>query len=82
MNMECALRILEKNGFNVEEGVEEGEPLSGSKKLKDDVKLFQVHCSAPYVKFEARIDDAVQKNILEALNHGLEGLLKPPPEKK
>ncbi len=80
MNMECALRILEKNGFNLEGNAIAGNTVNGSKELKsggaDKLELFQVRCSPPYIKFEATIDQQTQQNVLDSLNHGLEGLLK------
>ncbi len=80
VNMECALRILEKNGFNVEGKAVAGSTVNGSKELNsssaDKIELFQVRCSPPYIRFEATIDQQTQQNVLDSLNHGLEGLLK------
>jgi hypothetical protein len=80
VNMECALRILEKNGFDVENNVKAGSPLIANKKVNekdhDKVELFQVRCSSPYVKFEAKIDNEMQQGIIKALNQGLDSLVK------
>ena len=80
VNMECALRILEKNGFDVENNDEAGSPLIANKKVNEKdhnkVELFQVKCSSPYVKFEAKIDNEMQQGIIKALNQGLDNLVK------
>ena len=76
VNMECALRILEKNGFDIENNAEEGSPLIANKKDHDKIELFQVKCSSPYVKFEAKIDNEMQQGIIKALNQGLDSLVK------
>ncbi len=56
INMECVVKILEKNGYKIEnlKDVETGTPIIANKEinLKDPekVELFQVRCGAPYVK--------------------------------
>ncbi len=87
VNMECALKILEKHGFEVEGKPEEGATLTARKEVEgsDRVDLFQVYCGAPYVKFEATLDQETQRTILETLNRGLENLIqstKAPAEKE
>jgi hypothetical protein len=86
VNMECALKILERHGFKVEGKSEEGATLNAKKELEGDdrIELFQVYCGSPYVKFEATLDQKTQRNILETLNKGLENLIqstKTPAEK-
>jgi hypothetical protein len=80
VNMECALRILEKNGFDVKNNAETGSSLIANKKVNekdhDKVELFQVKCSSPFVKFEAKIDNEMQQGIIKALNQGLDNLVK------
>ncbi len=80
VNMECAMKIMEKNGFSVESKAEEGETLSASKKAEgvdaEKIKPFQVRCSPPYVKFEAQLDDEAQRKMLEGLNLSLEGFIE------
>jgi hypothetical protein len=78
VNMECALKILEKHGFEVEGKPEEGATLNSKKEVESNgrVELFQVYCGAPYVKFEASLDQETQRTILETLNKGLENLIQ------
>jgi hypothetical protein len=49
VNMECALKILEKHGFKVEGKPEEGATLNAKKELdgNDRIELFQVYCGSP-----------------------------------
>ncbi len=80
VNMECAMKIMEKNGFNVEGRAAEGETLSASKETEggdtEKIKPFQVHCNPPYIKFEAHLDDEAQRKLLEGLNMSLKGFIE------
>ena len=80
VNMECALRILERMGSISRTTMRPGSPLIANKKVNeknhDKVELFQVKCSSPYVKFEAKIDNEMQQGIIKALNQGLDSLVK------
>jgi hypothetical protein len=82
INIECVIKILEKHGYEIDErkDAEVGSPITANKEiaLKDSEKLelFQVVCGAPYVKFEAKIDNDMQQGMLNALNQGLNSLVK------
>ena len=82
INMECVVKILEKNGYKIEniKDVEAGTPITANKEIAskdhEKVELFQVRCGPPYVKFEVKIVDKVQQGMIDALNQGLNNFLK------
>jgi hypothetical protein len=82
INMECVVKILEKNGYKIEniKDVEVGTPITAKKEITsknpEKVELFQVRCGPPYMKFEAKIVDKVQQDMIDALNQGLNNFLK------
>jgi hypothetical protein len=82
INMECVVKILEKNGFKIENvnDVEAGTPITAKKEITskglEKVELFQVRCGPPYMKFEAKIENKVQQGMIDALNQGLNNFLK------
>jgi hypothetical protein len=81
VNMECVVKILEKNGYEIEsKDVESGSPITAKKEISSNdpkkIELFQVRCGPPYVKFEAKIDNSIQQGILDTLNQGLNNLVK------
>jgi len=82
LNIECVVKILEKHGYKIEnvKDVETGSHITANKEIDSKklgaVELFQVRCGPPYVKFEAKVDDDVQRGMVEALNQGLDNLVK------
>lgn len=82
INMECVVKILEKNGYKITniKDVEAGIPVTANKEITsknpEKVELFQVKCGPPYMKFEAKIGDKVQQGMIDALNQGLNNFLK------
>ncbi len=80
LNMECVIKILEKNGYKFDKDIEAGSPITAKKEIaskdSDKIELFQVRCGPPYIKFEAKIDDSIKQGVLDALNQGLDNLVK------
>ncbi len=82
LNMECVVKILEKNGYEIEnsKAVEVGSPITANKEVAssdpEKVELFQVRCGPPYVRFEAKIDNNLQQDMINSLNQGLNNLVK------
>jgi hypothetical protein len=82
INMECVVKILEKNGYKIEnlKDVEVGSPITAKKEITsknhEKVELFQVRCGPPYMKFEAKVYDNIQQGMIDALNQGLNNFLK------
>jgi len=82
LNMECVIKILEKHGYKIEDekDIKTGSQITAKKEIaskkRGTVELFQVRCGPPYVKFEAKMDDDVQRGMVDSLNQGLENLVK------
>ena len=82
VNIEYTIRVLEKNGFEIDnkKDAKVETALTANKKVvsKDSGKfeLFQVRCSSPYVKFDSMSDNEMQQDMINALNQGLNNLMR------